>query len=96
MQLEVRLTQALSPCLAGWPEVTTGCIKKLTDPGRTALLLDVIAFQGKDSIYEWTHLCMENPFSQLCQFSFTVVNTKMIQTATLSMNDTSDFRLFKR
>ena len=38
----------------------------------------------KNVCKECTSLCTENPFSQLCQFSFTVVNTKKIQTAILS------------
>lgn len=77
--LEVRATQAeVSPCVP--EEQPQYWIAPLS--------------REKNVSKKCTNLYTENPFSQLCQFSFTVVNTKKIQTAILSMSDGSDFRLF--
>lgn len=48
MHLKARVTPALPPCLAGWPEVTTGGIRKTNRPKKNTLVLEVIAFQGKE------------------------------------------------
>lgn len=47
MHLKARVTPALLPCLAGWPEVTTGGIRKTNRPKKNSLSAGSHCFPGQ-------------------------------------------------